>query len=233
MSLVALIVTLASYATHPHHPRAVWWLTAAVAVFALWAFEEMLRWRIRHNRLKRELDRRSLAEGSDVHQDSLPLHARYEQREPYRLPAGGTFLEHRVGIRNPAGNPVATGVRLEWTGLSPRPAMVGPQFAPAVPCKVPRLSDGDPATGISLPAGQEELWVAVCTSTAPDGTMNAGEFGPGHGSSRGNWHGTPWILESGGQWRLTYRIVADSLPAATFSIVMTAAGGEVRCDLEG
>ena len=35
----------------PHHPGALWWLMAAVAVVALWALGEMLRWRIKYRRL--------------------------------------------------------------------------------------------------------------------------------------------------------------------------------------
>jgi hypothetical protein len=57
--------------------------------------------------------------------------------------------------------------------------------------------------------------------------------GPKYGSSRGTWHGTPWILEPGGRWRLTCRIVAGDLPAVTFSIVLTAEDGDIHCDIEG
>jgi hypothetical protein len=44
----------------------------------------------------------------------------YLQREPYKLP-NENMRHHRIGIWNPAVNPMATGVRLQWTGMSPRP----------------------------------------------------------------------------------------------------------------
>ncbi len=50
-NLVALAVTVYIYVTQPHHPGAIWWLTAAVAVVALWALGEMFRWRIKYRRL--------------------------------------------------------------------------------------------------------------------------------------------------------------------------------------
>jgi hypothetical protein len=62
---VTLVVTLAGYADHAHHPGAVWWLLAGALVIALWALSEMVRWRIRHNRLQRELSR--LGPGTSPH----------------------------------------------------------------------------------------------------------------------------------------------------------------------
>ncbi|MGO9297930.1 MAG: hypothetical protein ACLP52_29280 [Streptosporangiaceae bacterium] len=50
-NLIALLVALYQYAKHPHHPGAVWWLLAAVALTGVWALLEMLRWRIRYRRL--------------------------------------------------------------------------------------------------------------------------------------------------------------------------------------
>jgi hypothetical protein len=50
-SLIALAVTVYGYVREPHHPGAIWWLTAAVAIIALWALGEMLRWRIKCRRL--------------------------------------------------------------------------------------------------------------------------------------------------------------------------------------
>lgn len=50
-NLVALIVTMYAYARQPHHPGALWWLMAGVTVIAVWAFGEMLRWRIRYRRI--------------------------------------------------------------------------------------------------------------------------------------------------------------------------------------
>lgn len=57
VNLVALSVAVAGYVTHPHHPGAVWWLLAAVAVVAVWSLGEMARWRIRHNRLQQRIQR--------------------------------------------------------------------------------------------------------------------------------------------------------------------------------
>jgi hypothetical protein len=228
-SLVALGVTVVGYAAHPHHPGPVWWLLAAIAVVAAWALLEMVRWRTRHNRLQRRLaeyeSKPSAATVTDPSPE--PLQPHYEQSVPYRLPNEHMF-HHRIGIRNSVGNPTATGVRLHWTGMSPRPA-IDHGFPPVVPQAVPMLAGGDPAIGISLPAGQEELWVIATTATDSEGVITVGTFGP----RRPGWHGTPWSFEVHDRWRLTYRIVTDNLPDAAFSIVMTAVDGHIRCDLEG
>jgi hypothetical protein len=50
-NLIAMAVTVYVYAREPHHPGAVWWLLATVAIMALWALGEMLRWRIKYRRL--------------------------------------------------------------------------------------------------------------------------------------------------------------------------------------
>jgi hypothetical protein len=156
-----------------------------------------------------------------------PLAPRYLQREPYRLPNQNMF-HHRIGIRNPAGNPTATGVRLQWTGMSPQPRNdLG--YPPVIPQAVPMMVGGDPAIGLLLPAGQEELWLIATTATDAQGVLTVGTFGP----QRAGWHGTPWYFEPRDRWRFTYRIVSDNLPPVTFSVVMTAVGGNIRCDLEG
>jgi hypothetical protein len=159
-----------------------------------------------------------------------PLKPRYD-----RSPLSGTddrWIEHRVGILNPAGNAPATGVRLEWTEMSPRPQKdprsLDPLIQLQIPCAVQRLTGGgDPAIGISLLPGQEELWVILTTLGRP--TIMAASYG-----SRGE-HGdawNPWRLEPSKEWRLSYRIVADNLPSTLFDIVMTAANGKVECELE-
>jgi hypothetical protein len=51
-SFIVLAVAVYGYASHPHHPGAVWWLAAALAVIALWALSEAARWRIRYKRLQ-------------------------------------------------------------------------------------------------------------------------------------------------------------------------------------
>ena len=50
-NLIALAVSVYVYVRQPHHPGAIWWLMAAVAIIALWALGEMLRWRIKYRRL--------------------------------------------------------------------------------------------------------------------------------------------------------------------------------------
>lgn len=88
---------------------------------------------------------------------------------------------------------------------------------------------GDPAIGVPVPPGQEELWIIATTATGEDGLMTVGVFGP----NRYGWRGTPWQFELHDRWRFTYRIVADNVPGKTFSVVMTPADGGIRCDLEG
>jgi hypothetical protein len=164
-----------------------------------------------------------------------PLEACYGNSARYQRQIR-SMTEHRIGLRNPAGNPAAAGVRLEWTEMAPPPRVENNQWErwlPAIPSAVPRAAGGDPAIGVSLPAGQEEMWVVVTTAIGPDGIVRAVEFGSGYGSSVGKWHGLLWVLEAGGLWRLSYRIVSDNLPARTFSLVITAGNGEIQCDLEG
>ncbi|HEY5384882.1 MAG TPA: hypothetical protein VIJ56_06560 [Acidimicrobiales bacterium] len=55
VAAVSTVVTAIGYATHPHHPGAVWWVVAGLVLLAIWALSEMLRWRIRHNRMERHL----------------------------------------------------------------------------------------------------------------------------------------------------------------------------------
>lgn len=50
-NLIAMAVTVYVYAREPRHPGAVWWLLATVAIVAVWALGEMLRWRIKYRRL--------------------------------------------------------------------------------------------------------------------------------------------------------------------------------------
>jgi hypothetical protein len=157
-----------------------------------------------------------------------PLQPYYRQREPYRQPKTWMF-EHRIGIRNPPGNPTATGVRLEWTDMSPRPANHWGYSSVVPPQPVPRQTGGDPAIGIPLTSGQEELWVIATTGTASDGTMSAGVFGV----EIPPWRGMQWSFKPGDRWRFTYRITVENVPDTTFSVVMTAVDGTIRCDLEG
>ncbi len=158
-----------------------------------------------------------------------PLQPRYEQREPYvREPVAAFMSVHRIGIYNPNKNKTATSVRLRWIEMSPRPR-TNLGYPPTIPSAVPMLQGGDANIGISLPPGQEELWVIASTGTGGDGTMSAGVFSPEYRP----WWGTPWQFKPDDRWRLMYRIVADNLPDVTFSIVMTAVEGHIRCDLEG
>jgi hypothetical protein len=57
-SAVALVVTVAGYGIHAHHPGGVWWLLAGALILAAWALGEMGRWRTLHRRLKAEMKRR-------------------------------------------------------------------------------------------------------------------------------------------------------------------------------
>jgi hypothetical protein len=229
--LVSVALTVAGVVIFAaqHHLRGLVWLLAAVTVTAVWALMEMLRWRIRHNRLQGQLDEAEarLNAPPAVEPGPAALQPYYNQSPPYRLP-NEHMLHHRIGIRNPAGNPTAHGVRLQWTGVSPRPR-IDLGYPPVTPQAVPMVAGGDPAIGISLPPGQEELWLIATTATDTEGTMTVGTFGP----RRPGWHGTPWYFEPHERWRFTYRIVADNLPPVAFSAVMTAANGQIQCELEG
>jgi hypothetical protein len=212
------------------------WLTAVVlmGLFIVVMLEGSYRvWRETDQQRLAALTARSaeLALPATARPAPAPLQPRYRQREPYRQPdGGGIVVEHRVGIRNPAGNPPVANLRLEWTEMSPRPPNQYGYPSVTPPQPVPRLAGGDPALGISLPAGREELWVIASTLTASDGTMSVGAFS--EDSVGGRWRGLQWRLNPGDRWRFTYRIVASQQPDIPFSIVMTAVGGQVRCDLE-
>jgi hypothetical protein len=159
------------------------------------------------------------------------LQPRYRQREPYRQPGRfGLAVEHRVGIRNPSDNPPATGVRLEWTEMAPRPAVEGGYPSVVPPQPVPRLTGGDPRIGVPLPPGREDYWVIATALTQPDDIILVGAFSAG--SMGGQFRGLQWRFEPGRLWRFTYRIVADNQPPVEFSIAMTAVDGQIRCDLE-
>lgn len=172
---------------------------------------------------QQELEAQQRAVGTDLQ----PLEPHYLQREPYRL-LNANMIHHRIGIRNSPGNPEAVGVRVQWIEMSPRPRTdLG--YPPVIPQAVPMQAGGDPAIGVPLPPGQEELWVIATTATDENGVMTVGVFGPG----RFGWRGTPWYFEPHDKWRFTYRIVADNVPGQTFSVVMNAVDGRIRCDLEG
>ena len=81
-NLIALTVTVYIYARQFHHPGAIWWLTAAVAVVALWALGEMLRWRIKYRRLL------SAQQASSSEPPPQPIS---------RLLAGGKELRANIG----------------------------------------------------------------------------------------------------------------------------------------
>jgi hypothetical protein len=158
-----------------------------------------------------------------------PLQPRYEQREPYLHRLEDMLMsEHHIGIHNPTENQTATGVRLQWIEMFPRPR-IDTGHPPEIPRAVPMLGGGEATIGISLPPGRQELWVIGSTGTGGDGVMRVGVFSP----DVWPWRGLPWQFEPNDRWRFTYRIVADNLPDAIFSVVMTAVDGHIRCDLEG
>jgi hypothetical protein len=51
VAAAATAVCVLGYAVHPHHPGAVWWVVAALALLSLWSVSEVIRLRIRHSRL--------------------------------------------------------------------------------------------------------------------------------------------------------------------------------------
>jgi len=162
----------------------------------------------------------------------LPLEPWYLQEEPYRQPDEREIeIEHRVGIRNPPGNPFVVGVRLEWKGMSPANPPIEGSFPPIdLPQPVPRLKGGDPRIGIDLPPGHEEYWVIATAATGSDGLIHVGAFS--RDSMGGFYRGLLWRFDPGRQWRLSYRILADNQAPVEFSIVMTAVSGKIRCKLE-
>jgi len=165
-----------------------------------------------------------------------PLEARYEPSPPYRRPSTQTseyLTEHRVGIVNPAANPLGVGVRVLWTAVFPQPRVANEKWAPSIPRAVPRDQRGDPVIGIDLPPGRQELWVAISTWVGPDGVMAADEFAPEYGTSRGAWGGLPYKFAPGERLRFSYKISADNLPTAAFSLVLTASVASIQCELEG
>ena len=59
--------------------------------------------------------------------------------------------------------------------------------------------------------------------------MNAGAFAaPDY-----RWRGLPWRFDPDERWRLSYEIVCEGRPDVEFSVVMTAADGQIRCELQG
>ncbi len=147
------------------------------------------------------------------------LAPQYDQSGQYRQ-VNANMIHHRIGIRNPPGNPMAIGVRLQWVGLSPIPA----SHPPVVPQPVPMLAGGDPGIGVPLAAGQEELWVILTTATNDQQEMMVGQFAPlaTFAPGPGMWQGTPWNVGPTDRFRFSYRIVSENLPPVPFSVVVTA-----------
>lgn len=93
--------------------------------------------------------------GQPVPSPSLQVH--YEEPPPYCRPSrelGEYRTEHHVGIRNPDGNSVVTGVPVFWSAISPWPRLFNEAFTPSIPHAVPRDAGGDPTIEIDLPPGQ-------------------------------------------------------------------------------
>jgi hypothetical protein len=86
VSAVIFAVAVYGYVSHPHHPGWLWYALGALGIFALWAITEMLRWRIRHNRLEHQLA------GSDTPHATAPSQAhtmdRFEQLRDVTRPEG-------------------------------------------------------------------------------------------------------------------------------------------------
>lgn len=55
VSGVILSVTVYGYIDHPHHPGAVWYLFWAAVILAAWLTAETIRWKIKHDRLARQM----------------------------------------------------------------------------------------------------------------------------------------------------------------------------------
>ncbi len=108
VGLVLAGVGVIGYATQPHHPGAVWWLLAAVAVVAVWALLEMVRWRIRHNRLQTELRART-GELDDARQAL--------DENPTAVPGVGLILEIEYSVTNHDPVPHQLTSRLEAGAL--------------------------------------------------------------------------------------------------------------------
>lgn len=160
-----------------------------------------------------------------------PLQPRYDQSPAYRHAAEPSpgITEHRVGVFNPLGLS-ARRVRMYLVRMDPYPRNVlEPRYQPVIPYTVPLQSGGDPSVGHTIGSRQEELWIIGYTATGSDGNMNAGEFAvPDQ-----RWRGLPWRFDPDERWRLFYQIACDGRPDVEFTIVVTAADGQLRCDLEG
>lgn len=160
-----------------------------------------------------------------------PLQPRYDQSSDYRHPmeSQSWITEHRVGVFNPPGA-TARRVRMHLVRMDPYPRnILQPQYQPVIPYAVPLQSGGDPRVGLTIGPGQEEAWIIGYTGTGSDGNMNAGGFAvPDQ-----RWRGLPWRFDPDERWRLYYQIVCDDRPDVDFSIVVTAADGQLRCDLQG
>jgi hypothetical protein len=138
-------------------------------------------------------------------------------------------VEHRVGIFNPPDNPAIDGVRVNLIDMNPHPRHVLNAMTPVIPYTVPLVTGGDATVGLTLHPGREELWLIGYTSTGSDETMYAGGFAV----ADQRWRGLPWQVGPDERWRFSYQIVCDAHPAVSFSIVVYADNGTLRCTLEG
>lgn len=90
VALVGTVGAVYGYASHPHHPGAVWWLLGGALVVALWAMSEMMRWRIKYKRLQ------TSATGQDIAQaTSQPSEAGTCTKLRNAI-AGGRVLQSKI-----------------------------------------------------------------------------------------------------------------------------------------
>ena len=159
-SLVALGVTVVGYVAHPRHPGAVWWLLAAVAVVAVWALLEMVRWRVRYKRLQQR------PAGPE------PLQPRYDQSPTYRHPVDSQswITEHRVGVFNPPDQE-ARRVRMYLVRMEPQPRNVlESRYEAVIPYTVPLQRGGDPSAGETPAQGSRNSGSSATQERAATGT---------------------------------------------------------------
>ena len=153
-----------------------------------------------------------------------PLSPCYEQKEPYRFPIDpqDSAIEHRIGIVNPRRRNSTHHVRLDLVGIAPLPKDHGGQ-PPGFPHGLQRLGGGDPNIGITVPAGQEELWVLGYTLTGSDGTMSSSNFASFPA-------GMPWPFHPDENWTLRFQIRCDDAPDVRFEMVVKPDHGRLRID---
>jgi hypothetical protein len=90
----------------------------------------------------------------------------------------GWATQHLIGVTNPAGPACRARMTAERMMPSPRNNPPYPMVRPRFPHLVPPRDEGNPAAGLTIGLGEEEVWSIGFTAVGSDGQAHASKFLP-------------------------------------------------------